>query len=471
MPKDHEWAHFMSGSDQFVDPSLPVRSAEDIIYPGRDHEACQEVRAGLLERKSKYLKSYTAGWYGPPPPPRGPLFCSSLLPVSSPPWGSKSDLARYVLSPTHLHEFKSADKGQAPVMSLYLPEQKLGSHSQEGGSSQKFILKGRQTGGMHRGHTWVFRAESHDTMMAWYADLKVLTERSAEERNQMLIARGLSVRSGSGASRRSTSSDAGVVDEEDEEPFAAGDAVDVSSRDGPEKRPQAGGRFPSDIQVNAQRGVQVNGSPSTASSGLANGDGPHATGPYAEGGYGDTSRTRLDDAPSNAAMATQEAARDGVNPYTSQPLYHPAPIHGAAPAAAIYQYQTPGRESIADGAGYPPATNGGSYFAGGMGPGAAAGYAAGQAGQAGRAEQTGQVGQAGQYGVQDRGYAPPGETSLPSAGAGAQSEPREGTVGEQLPAEDEPRQGTDRTSTSFMHVPGGYPKSATNLVEGNGVAR
>lgn len=62
LPKDHEWTHFMSGNDQFVDPSLPVRSAEDINYPGRDHEACQEVRAGLLERKSKYLKSYTAGW-------------------------------------------------------------------------------------------------------------------------------------------------------------------------------------------------------------------------------------------------------------------------------------------------------------------------------------------------------------------------------------------------------------------------
>ncbi len=52
-------------------------------------------------------------------------------------------------------------------MSLYLPEQKLGSHSTEGGSSNKFILEGRQTGTMHRGHTWVVRAESHDTMMAW----------------------------------------------------------------------------------------------------------------------------------------------------------------------------------------------------------------------------------------------------------------------------------------------------------------
>jgi len=80
-------------------------------------------------------------------------------------------LARYVLSPTHLHEFKSADKTQAPVMSLYLPEQKLGSHSNPGSSSNKFMLKGRQTGSMHRGHSWVFRAESYDTMMAWVSEL------------------------------------------------------------------------------------------------------------------------------------------------------------------------------------------------------------------------------------------------------------------------------------------------------------
>ena len=83
---------------------------------------------------------------------------------------STDKVNRYVLSPTHLHEFKSADKTQAPLMSLYLPEQKLGSHSAEGGSSNKFVLKGRQTGAMHRGHTWVFRAESRDTMMAWVSE-------------------------------------------------------------------------------------------------------------------------------------------------------------------------------------------------------------------------------------------------------------------------------------------------------------
>ena len=62
MPKDHEWSFFVQKDDQFVDPEVPIRAAEHIQYPGRDHVASQEIRAGLLERKSKYLKSYSAGW-------------------------------------------------------------------------------------------------------------------------------------------------------------------------------------------------------------------------------------------------------------------------------------------------------------------------------------------------------------------------------------------------------------------------
>lgn len=62
MPKDTEWRHFVENDEHFIDPRMPVRQAENIIYPGRDHELAAEVRAGLLERKSKYLKSYTGGW-------------------------------------------------------------------------------------------------------------------------------------------------------------------------------------------------------------------------------------------------------------------------------------------------------------------------------------------------------------------------------------------------------------------------
>lgn len=62
MPKDQEWEHFVSNDNRVVNPSIPLRSVEQIHYPGQDHFSAQEIRAGLLERKSKYLKSYTAGW-------------------------------------------------------------------------------------------------------------------------------------------------------------------------------------------------------------------------------------------------------------------------------------------------------------------------------------------------------------------------------------------------------------------------
>lgn len=151
-------------------------------------------------------------------------------------------------------------------MSLYLPEQKLGSHSADGSSSNKFVLKGRQTGSMHRGHKWVFRAESHDTMMAWYDDIKTVTEQTPEERSNLVRA---SSRSISRSSQRSSVSSDGVEDDE-EPPFTATVASvgqqQRQQQDGLSRRP-SGGRFPSDLQVNAQRGLQVPVSPLSASSG------------------------------------------------------------------------------------------------------------------------------------------------------------------------------------------------------------
>ncbi|KAL7951198.1 hypothetical protein V8C42DRAFT_303373 [Trichoderma barbatum] len=308
MPKDQEWEHFVSNDNRVVNPSMPLRSAEQIHYPGQDHLSAQEIRAGLLERKSKYLKSYTAGWY--------------------------------VLSTTHLHEFKSADKAQAPIMSLYLPEQKLGSRSSEGGPSNKFLLKGRQTGAMHRGHTWVFRAESHDTMMAWYEDIKALTETSMEERTAFV--RSHSRRSTSRSSHRSASSD-GLDEEEDEEPFTATeqDVTPGPRADGAARRPQPGGRFPSDMQVNAQRGLQVPQSPSSV--GSSQEPSPHAqviaaataipgsaTDAYSperytrhdqgHPEYGQRGVTPIRDVHAQAVIADHEAQVDGVNPYTSEPV-------------------------------------------------------------------------------------------------------------------------------------------------------
>lgn len=62
MPQDHEWNAFVADSDDLVDPRVPLRNVDSITYSGKDHPAAAEVRAGMLERKSKYLKSYTPGW-------------------------------------------------------------------------------------------------------------------------------------------------------------------------------------------------------------------------------------------------------------------------------------------------------------------------------------------------------------------------------------------------------------------------
>lgn len=205
---------------------------------------------------------------------------------------------RYILSPTHLHEFKSADSisSQSPVMSLYLPEQKLGSRSDPGSSSHKFMLKGRQTGAMHRGHSWIFRAETYDTMLAWYDDVKELTEKRGEARNEFV--RRTHARTLSGSSQRALSIGSGdSVMEEDEadrvafsgEQSIRGQPVDSEAMAGgavlgagtyaaatgvagderseagwrppPVQRPKPGGRFPSDLNV--QRGLQAPLSPSS----------------------------------------------------------------------------------------------------------------------------------------------------------------------------------------------------------------
>ncbi|MCJ1282814.1 hypothetical protein MMC26_002140 [Xylographa opegraphella] len=237
MRKDLEWNAFVDGNENFVDPRLPIRKAEYINYPGKDAPAAAEVRSGMLERKSKYLKSYTPGWY--------------------------------VLSPTHLHEFKSADRieAQSPVMSLYLPEQKLGSHSNTDSSSHKFMLKGRQTGGMHRGHGWVFRAESRETMLAWYEDIKSLTEKTGEERNAFVRKHARSFSAGSHKAGSISSEGALDEDEADHVPYSA--TTSQFEQEPPQeptflKRPQPGGRFPSDINVN--RDLRVPLSPSSGAS-------------------------------------------------------------------------------------------------------------------------------------------------------------------------------------------------------------
>ena len=62
MTKDHEWDKFTTNNNQMIDPKIPLRQVSHIVYPGKDHPIAIEVRSGMLERKSKYLKNYTPGW-------------------------------------------------------------------------------------------------------------------------------------------------------------------------------------------------------------------------------------------------------------------------------------------------------------------------------------------------------------------------------------------------------------------------
>ena len=150
-------------------------------------------------------------------------------------------------------------------MSLNLAEQKLGSHSGTDSSSHKFMLKGRQTGGIHRGHAWVFRAESHDTMLAWFEDLKNLTEKTGEERKAFIRRHARSL-SGGSHKAPSISSEGMEEDEADQVPYSA-TTSQVGQSHPPEElpeRPKPGGRFPSALNVN--RDSQVPLSPSSPSS-------------------------------------------------------------------------------------------------------------------------------------------------------------------------------------------------------------
>ena len=119
---------------------------------------------------------------------------------------------------------------------------------------------------MHRGHAWVFRAESYDTMLAWFEDIKNLTEKTGAERNEFI--RRSHARSVSAGSNKagSISSDGMDEDEADQVPYSATPSQSdfPAQKEKLPERPNPGGRFPSQINVN--RDSQVPLAPSSPSS-------------------------------------------------------------------------------------------------------------------------------------------------------------------------------------------------------------
>jgi hypothetical protein len=137
-------------------------------------------------------------------------------------------------------------------MSLYLPQATLGKHSEPNATSHKFVLKGRQTG-LHLGHSWVFRAESHAAMLEWYADIKKLTEVSGAERNAFVSGAVHGRQEPVDASKEEEFSDDYGLDndEADEVPYSTEHSALEVPLETTNKRPE-GGRFPSDINVNRE---------------------------------------------------------------------------------------------------------------------------------------------------------------------------------------------------------------------------
>lgn len=196
-------------------------------------------------------------------------------------------------------------------------------------------------------------------MRQWYEDIKALTEKSPTERKAYVRQHARSI---SGSSQRSLSragsvSSDGNMDEEDEEPFSVASSVAVASeikQDVLPRRPQPGGRFPSDLEVSKARGLQVPLSPSSGSSNFedrsvnaaaaalpGSGVGEHYE-PYAQAQQGH---------PTHAALVNQAAEQDGINPYTSRPLSRNVSGHSShqynqssVPTASQQEYFPPNQE-------------------------------------------------------------------------------------------------------------------------------
>lgn len=195
LPPDREWISFAARSDHLLDPETPLRNPEHIMYPSKEDPSVVPVHTGLMERKKRFTRSYRESYF--------------------------------VLTPAgFLHEYSSSDPashaGQTPLFSLFLPACTLGPPSSVSARSHKFHIEGRKDGqgttktGSLKGlgsmvsgrqHAWSFRARSHEDMMEWWNDVRMLCAR-------YLVASEQMERSGPvHAAVRS----AGYVSEEDEE--------------------------------------------------------------------------------------------------------------------------------------------------------------------------------------------------------------------------------------------------------------
>ncbi|PCH42709.1 hypothetical protein WOLCODRAFT_138045 [Wolfiporia cocos MD-104 SS10] len=174
LPPDREWIAFAAREDHLVDPETPLRDPQNISYPSKEDPSVVPVHIGLLERKKRYTRTYREAYY--------------------------------VLTPAgFLHEFASSDPALAdrPLFSLFLPMCTLGPPSAPSAKSHKFhieerkdgtgstktgsfrVLAGLAHGGAGSGRAWAFRGRSHEDMMEWWNDIRMLCARYLVASEQM----------------------------------------------------------------------------------------------------------------------------------------------------------------------------------------------------------------------------------------------------------------------------------------------
>ena len=141
-----EWDNFISkNSSTFVLPNIPMRKMSDIVYKHQNNPINLQIRSGYLERRSKFLKTYSQGFY--------------------------------VLTGNYLHEFKTGDrkKDLVPLMSIPLNELTVTEHSKKGRTDYKFIIHAKSNGLISRGQNWVLKTDSYENMINWFNDIKQIT--------------------------------------------------------------------------------------------------------------------------------------------------------------------------------------------------------------------------------------------------------------------------------------------------------
>ncbi|EJD49586.1 hypothetical protein AURDEDRAFT_112445 [Auricularia subglabra TFB-10046 SS5] len=155
---DYEWVSFAGRSDHLLDPDTPLRNPETIEYPSKEDQSVVPLHTGMLERRKRFTRTYRESYF--------------------------------VLTPSgYLHEFASSDPHAAgmPLFSLFLPLCTLGppsssvtskSHKFHIESKKEAVAAGRSSSIFGRSHhAWTFRARSHDEMMEWWNDLRMLVAR------------------------------------------------------------------------------------------------------------------------------------------------------------------------------------------------------------------------------------------------------------------------------------------------------